>query len=86
MLNNVTGNLPQTPAKQSNDTQDRILRAHKVQHIVGVSRSTIWRMERKGQFPARLPMGTDNIGWLKSDIEAWIINHRQNRYNPTSTP
>jgi predicted DNA-binding transcriptional regulator AlpA len=53
LLNNVIGKPPQAPAKQSNDTQDRILRAHEVQQIVGVSRSTIWRMERKGQFPTR---------------------------------
>jgi len=76
LLNNVTGNAPQAPDKPSNDTQDRILRAHEVQQIVGVSRSTIWRMERKGQFPARLPLGTGSIGWLKSDIEAWMQNRR----------
>ena len=76
LLINVAGNAPKAPAKLSNDTQDRILRAHEVQKIVGVSRSTIWRMERKGQFPARLPLGTGSIGWLKSDIEAWMQNRR----------
>ncbi|ODS23695.1 hypothetical protein AB835_07645 [Candidatus Endobugula sertula] len=75
-MNNVTGNAPQAPTKPSTDTEDRILRAHEVQKIVGVSRSTIWRMERKGQFPARLPLGTGSIGWLKSDIEAWMQNRR----------
>ena len=61
----MTGNAPQAPTKPSNDIQDRILRAHEVQQIGGVSGSTIWRMERKGQFPARLPLGTGSIGWLK---------------------
>ena len=70
LLNNVIGNPPQAQPKQSNDTQDRILRVHEVQKIVGVSRSAIWRMERKGQFPTRLPLGTGSIGWLKSDIGA----------------
>ncbi len=72
LLNNVIGNPPKVPAKQSNDTQDRILRAHEVQQIVGISRSTIWRLERKGQFPARLPLGIGSVGWLKSDIESWV--------------
>lgn len=76
LLNNVIGNPPKVPAKQSNDTQDRILRAHEVQQIVGISRSTIWRLERKGQFPARLPLGTGSVGWLKSDIETWMQNRR----------
>ena len=76
LLNNVIGNPPQAPAKQSNDTQERILRAHEVQKIVGISRSTIWRMERKGQFPARLPLGTGSVGWLKSDIESWVNSRK----------
>ena len=76
LLNNVTGNPPQAPAKQSNDTQDRILRAHEVKQIVGISRSTIWRLERKGQFPARLPLGTGSVGWLKSDIESWVNSRK----------
>ncbi len=41
LLNSVIGNTPQAPNKPSTDTQDRILRAHEVQQIVGVSRSTI---------------------------------------------
>ena len=76
LLNNVIGNPPQAPAKQSNDTQERILRAHEVQKIVGISRSTIWRMERKGQFPARLPLGTGSVGWLKIDIESWVNSRK----------
>ena len=76
LLNNMIGNPPKVPAKQSNDTQDRILRAHEVQQIVGISRSTIWRLERKGQFPARLPLGTGSVGWLKSDIESWVNSRK----------
>ena len=62
-----------TPPPNNND-QDRILRAQEVQQLVGLSRSTVWRLERKGQFPNRLPLGTGSVGWLKSDIESWMQN------------
>ena len=72
LLDNVNQAPTQKAQKPANDDQDRILRIKEVQEIVGVSRSTIWRMERKDEFPARVPLGTSSIGWLKSDIEAWL--------------
>ncbi len=60
---------------QQNEPQDRILRTDEVQEIVGLSRSTIWRLERKGDFPARLPLGVNSVGWRSSDIEKWV-HHR----------
>lgn len=76
LLDNVVDALPSTSPKQPSDSQDRILRAHEVQQIVGLSRSTIWRLEGKGDFPARVPLGTGSIGWLKSDIETWIKSRK----------
>lgn len=72
LLDNVVGDLSNTPPKQPEDIQDRILRGNEVQKMIGVSRSTIWRLGRKGDFPARLSLGVSSIGWLKSDIETWI--------------
>ena len=76
LLSGISGNFSDKQSSEPTEAQDRILRANEVQQIVGLSRSTIWRMERKGQFPARLPLGTGSIGWLKSDIEAWMQNRR----------
>ena len=56
LLNNVVYSQRDIPEKQSSSAQDRILRAYEVQQIVGLSRSTIWRLERKGKFPVRLPL------------------------------
>ncbi len=75
LLNNVMGassNTGTTQTSPSNDTKDRIIRPQEVQKIVGLSRTTLWRMERKGQFPSRVPLGTGSIGWRLSDIEEWI--------------
>ncbi len=77
LLNNVVASptMPDT-TKQPNGSQDRIVRTQEVQQLIGLSRSTIWRLERKGDFPARLPLGTGSVGWLKSDIEAWIRSRK----------
>lgn len=74
LLDNVKG-LPSSPQPDTaipNNTSDRILRMQEVQDIVGVSRTTLWRMENKGDFPRRVPLGASSVGWLKSDIEAWL--------------
>lgn len=72
LLNNVVGNAPQAKVQPAPDSTDRILRAHEVHQISGLSRTTIWRMENKGQFPRRLPLSTGSAGWRKSEINAWV--------------
>ena len=49
-----------------------LLRFKAVQQAVGLSRTTIWRMERASKFPARRKLSGNSVGWLKSEIENWI--------------
>lgn len=51
---------------------DRILRIREVTRRVGVSRSTIYEWQSRGAFPASIPLGERSIGWLESDVTAWI--------------
>lgn len=51
---------------------DRILRQRELLALIGLSRVTIWRLERAGLFPQRRRIGRNAIGWLKSDIDAWL--------------
>ena len=50
----------------------RILRAPEVVARVGLSRVSIWRRERCGDFPARRQLGPNCVGWVESEIAAWI--------------
>ncbi len=63
--------MPQSSINQNND---RILRLEEVTQMVDLSRSTLWRMERKGDFPARIPLSSRNVGWRLVDVEKWIKN------------
>lgn len=74
LFSNIAGNtpIPSSPQQTNDDSQNRILRTKEVQQRVGLSRSTIWRLEQKGDFPTRVPLGIGSIGWLKSDIDTWL--------------
>jgi len=50
----------------------KIFRKPVVLQRVPVSGTTIWRMVRDGEFPAPLRLSKNTVGWLESDIEAWI--------------
>ena len=50
----------------------RILRRPQVEEMIGLSRSTIYLRIEQGTFPKPIPLGGRLIGWLESDIQAWI--------------
>lgn len=50
----------------------RILRVDEVVERVGVGRTTLWRWERAGRFPARRQLGDQSVGWLEAEVDAWI--------------
>lgn len=62
----------QSKQATKNQPKEKILRIEEVTKMVGLSRSTIWRMETKGRFPARVPLGTRSVGWRNIEIEEWI--------------
>lgn len=53
-------------------SRSRVLRTNEVADRVGVSRTTLWRWERKGLLPPKRQVGPNVVGWLEEDIEAFI--------------
>jgi predicted DNA-binding transcriptional regulator AlpA len=51
---------------------DRIIRAKEVQELTGLSRTTLWRFENKGEFPRRVSLGANTVGWKLSEVQNWI--------------
>lgn len=37
-----------------------------------LSRTTVWRMVRLGEFPAPVRVSRNRIAWFEADIEAWL--------------
>ena len=53
---------------------DRIIRDRECGNRAGLSRSTRWRLEKRGLFPKRREISPNGRGWLLSEIEEWIKN------------
>ncbi len=56
---------------------DRFLREAEVRRITGLSRTTRWRMERRGEFPRRRILSRNAVGWLASQIEGWMAERAE---------
>ena len=52
----------------------KILRISDVTRITGLSRTTLWRLERRGDFPSRLRLSQHSCGWVAQEIEEWIAS------------
>ena len=50
----------------------RILRPKDVSAKIGLSRTTIWRAVRVGDFPSPLRLSGRAVGWLEAEVEEWI--------------
>lgn len=51
---------------------DNLIRLPPVLRKTGLSRTTIWRLERKGLFPKHRKLSRRAIGWLESEVQKWI--------------
>lgn len=56
----------------SDSSNPRIIRCIDVQKLTSLSRTTIWRLEREGNFPQRRQIGTRSVGWLLNEVESWL--------------
>lgn len=52
--------------------ENELLRFTAVRKAVSLSRTTIWRWEREGKFPARRQLGSNSVAWSAIEIDAWI--------------
>ena len=50
----------------------RLLRFPAVRLRTGLSRSTIWRLERAGDFPRHLRLSSNAVAWIEDEIVGWI--------------
>lgn len=54
-----------------------IIRLTEVLRRTGFSRSTLYLLIAKGEFPHQVPLGARSVGWIEEEVDAWIA-HRAN--------
>jgi len=62
---------PNTGAYQTINSST-ILRAIEVRTLIGVSRSTLWRLWQRGDFPRPRKITARVIGWPAGEVYAWL--------------
>lgn len=53
-------------------TVDKYLRIKQVAELTGLSRATIYNMEKAGTFPKKTALGARAVAWRESEIAAWM--------------
>lgn len=71
----MTAQAPASPA--------RLIRRPEVLARVGLSSSTLYEMIAAGDFPEPIPIGRQAVGFLESEVEAWIKNRIEQRDSRT---
>lgn len=51
---------------------NQILRKREVLGLLKISDPTLWRMEHAGSFPRRVQLGGNSVGWIFSEVNAWL--------------
>lgn len=54
------------------DQTDRLLGRREVEGVTSLSKAELYRRVRDGQFPRQVPLGGRRVGWLLSEVRAWM--------------
>jgi prophage regulatory protein len=63
-VNHAPPAVPSTPM--------RLLRFPAVRERTGLSRSTIWRLERRREFPRHRRISPNAVAWVEDEVIQWI--------------
>lgn len=62
----------------------RVIRRHQIKEKVGFCAHHCARLERQGQFPKRVRLGPNAVGWLETEIDEWL--RERERVEPEARP
>ena len=54
--------------------QNNIIRLPQAIEKTGLSRSTIYALISRGEFPQKIKLSPRTMGFLESEIDAWIVD------------
>jgi prophage regulatory protein len=54
------------------DQPERLISFATIRDLVGLSRSTIWRLVRVGAFPPSIQISPGRRAWREADVRRWI--------------
>ncbi|EAW5145012.1 TPA: helix-turn-helix transcriptional regulator [Salmonella enterica subsp. enterica serovar Bovismorbificans] len=70
----VSAPAPAAPLFPVPNQHERFLRLPEVMHLCGLSRSTIYDLISRDEFPRQIPLGGKNVAWAQSEVSAWMAD------------
>lgn len=58
--------------KFNNTDRPFLIRLRGLIEMTGLSKSTIYRLEAAGQFPARVKLSERLVGWRSEEVSKWL--------------
>lgn len=52
------------------------LRLNELKKVTGLSSSTLWRLEKRGEFPRRHRLSIRAVGWVAHEVEEWLDSRK----------
>jgi len=52
--------------------EEKLLSVREACEMTGLSRSTLWRLERSGEFPRRRQIAKRRVAFLHSEVRRWM--------------
>ncbi|MGE4502567.1 MAG: helix-turn-helix transcriptional regulator [Thiomicrospira sp.] len=56
-----------------------LLRINGVKSLTGISKSHIYLLASKGDFPKPIKLGERSVAWVQEEVETWIENRISQR-------
>jgi prophage regulatory protein len=57
----------------------RVLRLAEVLQITGLGKTTIYQLQRAGDFPQRVKMTATSVGWIEHEVRSWVTARMEAR-------
>lgn len=57
---------------EQTDQGPRLIYFPELRKLTGLSRSTIWKLEKAGRFPRRRLVTDRRVGWIFEEVASWI--------------
>lgn len=54
------------------DNFPRFIREPERRRLTGVSSTTWWRMEKRGEVPRRVSINGNSVGWVEQEVLDWM--------------
>ena len=65
---------------------DRMLNWREVQAIVGLSRTTVWRLQQIDAFPKPVSLSPGRVCWWETEVMAWRRSRTTAAFRPPERP